>query len=62
MSIARLRLNGDLCEIRAEQLRFRLDEAEAKLSAEEVDLRPDQVRLLVEVVQSEPLKDKPGDG
>ncbi|GAA2555110.1 LuxR C-terminal-related transcriptional regulator [Pseudonocardia hydrocarbonoxydans] len=48
VSIARLRLNGDLCEIRAEQLRFRLDEAEAKLSAEEVDLRPDQVRLLVE--------------
>ncbi|WP_300016651.1 LuxR C-terminal-related transcriptional regulator [Pseudonocardia sp.] len=48
LSVARLRLNGELCEIRAEQLRFRLPEVEAKLAAEGLELRPAQVRLLVE--------------
>lgn len=47
LPVARLRMDGELCEVRAAALRFRLSEAEAKLAAEEVDLLPAQVRLLV---------------
>ncbi|MDN5930558.1 MAG: LuxR C-terminal-related transcriptional regulator [Pseudonocardia sp.] len=48
LHVARLRLGGELSEIRAEHLRFSLPEAEAMLAAESVPVRPEQVRLLVE--------------
>jgi LuxR family maltose regulon positive regulatory protein len=48
LPLARMRLAGELYEIRADQLRFSLAEAGAMLTAAEVPARPDQVRLLVE--------------
>jgi LuxR family maltose regulon positive regulatory protein len=48
LSLARMRLAGELSEIRAAQLRFSLAEASAMLAAADVPARPDQVRLLVE--------------
>jgi LuxR family transcriptional regulator, maltose regulon positive regulatory protein len=48
LPLARMRLAGELCEIRADRLRFSLAEAETMLAAADVPARPDQVRLLVE--------------
>jgi LuxR family transcriptional regulator, maltose regulon positive regulatory protein len=47
LPLGRMRLHGQLCEIRAEQLRFTLAEAQTMLAAAEVVARPDQVHLLV---------------
>jgi LuxR family maltose regulon positive regulatory protein len=48
LSLARMRLAGELCEVRADQLRFSQEEASAMLTAADVPARPDQVRLLVQ--------------
>jgi LuxR family transcriptional regulator, maltose regulon positive regulatory protein len=48
LPLARMRLGGRLCEIRAERLRFSVPEADAMLARADVPARPDQVRLLVE--------------
>jgi LuxR family transcriptional regulator, maltose regulon positive regulatory protein len=48
LPLARMRLAGQLCEIRADGLRFSLPEATAMLAKADVPARPDQVRLLVE--------------
>jgi LuxR family transcriptional regulator, maltose regulon positive regulatory protein len=48
LALARMRLAGELYEIRADRLRFSLAEAEALLAAADVPARPDQVRLLVD--------------
>ncbi|WP_345603900.1 LuxR C-terminal-related transcriptional regulator [Pseudonocardia adelaidensis] len=48
LSLARMRLAGELHEIRAAGLRFSPAEASAMLAAADVPARPDQVRLLVE--------------
>ncbi|MGQ0577092.1 MAG: LuxR C-terminal-related transcriptional regulator [Pseudonocardia sp.] len=48
LSLVRMRLSGELQEIRARQLRFSVAEAAVMLAAADVDVRPDQVDLLVE--------------
>jgi LuxR family maltose regulon positive regulatory protein len=48
LPLARMRLAGELCEIRADRLRFSVAEAGTMLAAADVPARPDQVRLLVE--------------
>ena len=48
LPLARMRLAGELSEVRADRLRFSTDEAGAMLAAADVKARPDQVRLLVE--------------
>jgi LuxR family transcriptional regulator, maltose regulon positive regulatory protein len=48
LAVARMRLAGELCEIRARHLRFSTADAAAMLSAADVSVRPDQVALLVE--------------
>ncbi len=48
LPLARMRLAGELFEIRADRLRFSVAEAETMLAAADVPARPDQVRLLVE--------------
>lgn len=48
LPLARLRLDGLLCELRADSLVMRPDEATAMLALAGVDLRPDQVGRLVE--------------
>src|SRR3712207_267471 len=48
LPLARMRLNGEAWEVRAEALRFSLPEAEELLATTEVVLRPDQLRRLVE--------------
>lgn len=52
--VARMRLAGELCEIRANLLRFSLAEAEALLASEEVQVRPEQLRLLVDQTEGWP--------
>jgi LuxR family maltose regulon positive regulatory protein len=44
----RMRLNGEVSEIRAQALRFSAPEADEMLTATDVVLRPDQLSLLVE--------------
>lgn len=48
LSLARMRLAGELSELRARDLRFSVPEADAMLADAGVRLRPDQVGLLVE--------------
>ncbi|TWF80140.1 LuxR family maltose regulon positive regulatory protein [Pseudonocardia hierapolitana] len=48
LPLARMRLTGELHEIRADRLRFSLAEAGTMLAAADFRARPDQVRLLVE--------------
>jgi LuxR family maltose regulon positive regulatory protein len=48
LPLSRMRLAGELCEIRAEHLRFSVPEAVEMLGAAQIPVRPDQVRLLVE--------------
>jgi LuxR family maltose regulon positive regulatory protein len=48
LPLGRMRLAGELCEIRAEQLRFSVPEAAAMLAAADIPARADQIRLLVE--------------
>ncbi|QYN38595.1 LuxR C-terminal-related transcriptional regulator [Pseudonocardia sp. DSM 110487] len=48
LPLARMRLAGELSEIRADRLRFSVAEARTMLAAADVPARPDQVRLLVE--------------
>jgi LuxR family maltose regulon positive regulatory protein len=48
LALGRMRLNGEVCEIRAQALRFSAPEADEMLTATDVVLRPDQLRLLVE--------------
>ena len=55
LSLARRRLHGELCEIRARDLQFSTSEAGALLSAVGVSVRPDQVRLLVEQTDGWPV-------
>jgi LuxR family maltose regulon positive regulatory protein len=48
LPLARLRLADRLAELRAEELKFSLEEAKALLEAAQVDLRSDQLRQLAE--------------
>jgi LuxR family maltose regulon positive regulatory protein len=48
LPLSRMRLAGEVCEIRAEALRFSVQEADAMLAAADVEARPEQVQLLVE--------------
>ncbi|WP_308123695.1 LuxR C-terminal-related transcriptional regulator [Modestobacter marinus] len=48
LALGRMRLHGEICEIRAEALRFSVPEAGAMLAAADVAVRDDQLRLLVE--------------
>jgi LuxR family maltose regulon positive regulatory protein len=48
LPLGRMRVAGELCEIRADRLRFSVAEACAMLAAAESPASPDQVRLLVE--------------
>lgn len=48
LPLARMRMVGELCEVRAEALRFSVPEASALLAAADVVARPDDVRLVVE--------------
>src|SRR3712207_1859952 len=48
LALGRMRLNGEVCEIRAGALRFSVPEAAELLTATDVVLRPHQLRLLVE--------------
>ncbi|NEM06902.1 LuxR C-terminal-related transcriptional regulator [Geodermatophilus normandii] len=48
LALGRMRLCGEVCEIRAEALRFSVPEAEEMLAAADVVVRDDQLRLLVE--------------
>ncbi len=48
LPVARMRLSGELREIRARDLAFSTDEAAALLTASEVALSPEQVRTLVD--------------
>ncbi len=47
LPLARLRLDDQLAEVRTDELRFSVPEAKALLEAAEVQLRPDQLELLV---------------
>jgi LuxR family transcriptional regulator, maltose regulon positive regulatory protein len=48
LPLGRMRVAGELCEIRADRLRFTVAEASAMLAAAESPVSPEQVRLLVE--------------
>jgi LuxR family transcriptional regulator, maltose regulon positive regulatory protein len=48
LGLSRLRLAGEVCEIRAGTLRFSASEAGALLAASEVPPRPDQVQAIVD--------------
>ncbi|WP_170860972.1 LuxR C-terminal-related transcriptional regulator [Trujillonella endophytica] len=48
LPLGRMRLAGQLCEIRAEALRFSMPEADALVTATDVRLDPDQLRRLVD--------------
>jgi LuxR family maltose regulon positive regulatory protein len=48
LPLGKMRLDGQVCEIRAEELRFSVPEADAMLAATDVELHPDQLRRLVE--------------
>lgn len=48
LPLSRMRLAGQLCEIRADVLRFSVPETTEMLAAADIPARPDQVRLLVE--------------
>jgi LuxR family maltose regulon positive regulatory protein len=48
LPLGRMRLDGQVCEVRVEALRFSVPEAEALLAASDVELDPDQLRRLVE--------------
>lgn len=48
LPVARMRLAGELCEIRARDLAFSTAEAEALLAAADVTVTPEQVGLLVD--------------
>ncbi|MFW3170967.1 LuxR C-terminal-related transcriptional regulator [Geodermatophilus sp. CPCC 206100] len=48
LPLGRMRLDGQVCEIRAEDLRFSVPEADALLAATDVELSADQLRQLVE--------------
>jgi LuxR family transcriptional regulator, maltose regulon positive regulatory protein len=48
LPLGRMRLDGQVCEVRAEALRFSVPEADALLVATDVALNPDQLRRLVE--------------
>lgn len=54
LPLGRMRLHGQLCELRAAQLRFSVPEAQALLAAADVALRPDQVHLLIEQTEGWP--------
>jgi LuxR family transcriptional regulator, maltose regulon positive regulatory protein len=46
LRLSRLRLTGQLCEVRAPDLAFRLDEAQAMLSTADVAVRPEHMAVL----------------
>ncbi|MGY1701700.1 LuxR C-terminal-related transcriptional regulator [Geodermatophilus sp. SYSU D00766] len=48
LPLSRMRVAGELNEIRAEALRFSVPEADTMLASADVEASPDQVRLLVE--------------
>jgi LuxR family maltose regulon positive regulatory protein len=48
LALSRMRLEGEIREVRADALRFSVPEAGAMLSAAHVAVRPEHVRLLVE--------------
>ncbi|WP_456931416.1 LuxR C-terminal-related transcriptional regulator [Geodermatophilus sp. SYSU D00079] len=48
LALGRMRLTGEVREIRAGALRFSVPEADEMLAGSDIVLRPDQVRLLVE--------------
>jgi LuxR family maltose regulon positive regulatory protein len=54
LPLSRMRLAGQLCEVRARELRFSVTEAEVMLATAEVPARPEQVRLLVEETEGWP--------
>ncbi|MGD9528251.1 MAG: AAA family ATPase, partial [Pseudonocardia sp.] len=54
LHLARMRLAGELHEVRARDLRFSVEEAALVLAQADVDVRPDQVRLLVEQTEGWP--------
>ncbi|MGE3284705.1 MAG: LuxR C-terminal-related transcriptional regulator [Pseudonocardia sp.] len=54
LHLARLRLSGELHEVRARDLRFSVAEAALVLAQADVDVRPDQVRLLVDQTEGWP--------
>lgn len=47
LPLGRMRLDGQLCDLRAADLRFSVGEADAMFAVAEVPVRPDQVRQLV---------------
>lgn len=54
LPLARMRLSGELSEIRADRLQFSLAEAGTMLAGAGIPARPDQVRLLVEETEGWP--------
>lgn len=54
LPLSRMRLAGQLCEIRADVLRFSVPETTEMLGAADIPARPDQVRLLVEQTEGWP--------